>query len=451
MFPGSSTPAKIATDDTLSAPRQRGRPRKMPAGPTSTATIATPTITTTTAPSSQHAKNIIYKLPLIHTERLRIAEHASIYTRLLEFMSHSSIPNLLFYGEAGSGKKSIVTWFLNTLYNTRTSVASVDLATPVASPSDAISKRDIDDEINYEFGHIMRVDTSKVLISDCIINNGIDFVRNDIQYFAKTNIIHDDASPAQFKTVVMYNAEHLTSDAQTALRRSIEVHSSTTRFIMVVRNPERLIAPILSRFCDIYVPLPIWNGEPMSLYKINKKNRSITLSDYRERRREELKAQIMAFRERVRKHAEGACENVVGAVEESPKSLTGKTRKPRASRKAVATATATAMAVASGAGAGEEDAPTPAVPSVIKAGNTTIKITPFELSCFTLASTLYEQAYTALDIFDSLDSLVEAPEHAIQIRLKYDIMRRHMYNERSQLAMILYYIMRPDDKTDILC
>ena len=93
----------------------------------------------------------------------------------------------------------------------------------------------------------------------------------------------------------MYNAEHLTSDAQTALRRSIEVHSSTTRFIMVVRNPERLIAPILSRFCDIYVPLPIWNGEPMSLYKINKKSRTITFGEYCERRREELKAQIIAF------------------------------------------------------------------------------------------------------------------------------------------------------------
>ena len=437
MFPGSSTPAKIATDDTLSAPRQRGRPRKVPVGSISTVTATT--TTATTAPS-QPAKNIVYKLPPVHTARLRISEHASIYTRLLEFMSHSSIPNLLFYGEAGSGKKSIVTWFLNTLYNTRTSVAS---ATPVASPSDAISKRDIDDEINYEFGHIMRVDTSKVLISDCIINNGIDFVRNDIQYFAKTNIIHDDASPAQFKTVVMYNAEHLTSDAQTALRRSIEVHSSTTRFIMVVRNPERLIAPILSRFCDIYVPLPIWNGEPMSLYKINKKNRSIILSDYRERRREELKAQIVAFRERVLKHKEDAAITTV----KTPKIITVNVRKPRGRKKN--------ETVSSGAGAGagashSEEEP-PALPSIIKAGKTTIKITPFELSCFTLASTLYEQAYSALDVFDSLDSLVDAPEHTIQIRLKYDIMRRHMYNERSQLAMILYYIMRPDDKTDILC
>lgn len=406
----------------------------MPIGSASTAKA-----NATTTTSSQPAKNIIYKLPLIHTERLRIAEHASIYTRLLEFMSYSSIPNILFYGEAGSGKKSIVTWFLNTLYNTRSSVASVASAEPVVSPSEAISKRDIDDEINYEFGHIMRVDTSKVLISDCIINNGIDFVRNDIQYFAKTNIIHDDASPAQFKTVVMYNAEHLTADAQTALRRSIEVHSSTTRFIMVVRNPERLIAPILSRFCDIYIPLPIWNGEPMSLYKINKKNRSITLGDYRERRREQLKAQIMAFRERVLKHKEDTAITTV----ETPKMTTVKVRKPRGSKKN--------ETVLSGAGASHSEEEPPALPSGIKAGKTTIKMTPFELSCFSLASALYEQAYSALDVFDSLDSLVGVPEHAIQVRLKYDIMRRHMYNERSQLAMILYYIMRPDDKTDILC
>lgn len=434
-------------DDTLSAPRQRGRPRKNQvvdavsggaAATSSQSFIPTPT----SISASNIAKNIVYKLHPIHTERLRIAEHASIYTRLLEFMSHSSIPNLLFYGEAGSGKKSIVTWFLNTLYNARSSIATSTLAT--SSLRCDITKKDLDDEINYEFGHIMRVDTSKVLISDCIINNGIDFVRNDIQYFAKTNIIHDDASPAQFKTVVMYNAEHLTSDAQTALRRSIEVHSSTTRFIMVVRNPERLIAPILSRFCDIYVPLPIWNGEPMSLYKINKKSRTITFGEYCERRREELKAQIIAFRERIRKHKHDSVISVI----EAPKTDTVKVRKPRGGKKVTATETATVTAASSGAGAGDNDEE---LPSNLKVGKSTIKFTPFELSCFSLASTLYEQAYSALDVFDSLDSLVEVPEQAIQIRLKYDIMRRHMYNERSQLAMILYYIMRPDDKTDILC
>jgi len=55
----------------------------------------------------------------------------------------------------------------------------------------------------------------------------------------------------------MSNAECLTTDAQSALRRCIEVFSHTTRFILITENKSLLMAPILSRFCDIYIPDPI--------------------------------------------------------------------------------------------------------------------------------------------------------------------------------------------------
>jgi hypothetical protein len=50
------------------------------------------------------------------------------------------------------------------------------------------------------------------------------------------------------------NAHHLTADAQSALRRCIEQFSYNTRFFIVVENKNKLLTPILSRFCDIYVP-----------------------------------------------------------------------------------------------------------------------------------------------------------------------------------------------------
>jgi hypothetical protein len=53
---------------------------------------------------------------------------------------------------------------------------------------------------------------------------------------------------------VMYNADELTIDAQSALRRCIELFSHTTRFFIVVENKHKLLKPILSRFCEIYVP-----------------------------------------------------------------------------------------------------------------------------------------------------------------------------------------------------
>ena len=43
-------------------------------------------------------------------------------------------------------------------------------------------------------------------------------------------------------------------DAQSALRRCIELFSYNTRFFIIIENKNKLLNPILSRFCEIYVP-----------------------------------------------------------------------------------------------------------------------------------------------------------------------------------------------------
>jgi hypothetical protein len=65
---------------------------------------------------------------------------------------------------------------------------------------------------------------------------------------------------AIFKSVILTNADKLTIDAQSALRRCIELFSSSTRFFIVVENKDSLLKPILSRFCDIYIPPPVIAG-----------------------------------------------------------------------------------------------------------------------------------------------------------------------------------------------
>jgi hypothetical protein len=55
-------------------------------------------------------------------------------------------------------------------------------------------------------------------------------------------------------------------DAQSAMRRCIEIFSKTTRFILVVENKDLLLKPILSRFNQIYVPFPIIDTVPTNLY-----------------------------------------------------------------------------------------------------------------------------------------------------------------------------------------
>ena len=99
---------------------------------------------------------------------------------------------------------------------------------------------------------------------DCAHGKGIKFVRDDIKFFAKTNI---NCKNGLFKTIMLMNADQLTIDAQSALRRCIEIFSNSTRFILIIQNKDKILKPILSRFCEIYVDLPIINNKKINLHK----------------------------------------------------------------------------------------------------------------------------------------------------------------------------------------
>jgi hypothetical protein len=85
---------------------------------------------------------------------------------------------------------------------------------------------------------------------ECATSNGIKMIRDVIKEFAKLQI----GNHVYFKSIVLYDAENLTIDAQYSLRRCIEVYSKTTRFFIVTSNRDRLLNPICSRFVHLYVP-----------------------------------------------------------------------------------------------------------------------------------------------------------------------------------------------------
>ena len=103
----------------------------------------------------------------------------------------------------------------------------------------------------------------------CAHGKGIKFIREELKFFAKTNIQAN--SGVLFKTIVLINADNLTIDAQSALRRCIELFSSNTRFFIIVENKQKLLNPILSRFCEIYVPEYIKDGKVINLHQYNLK------------------------------------------------------------------------------------------------------------------------------------------------------------------------------------
>ena len=76
---------------------------------------------------------------------------------------------------------------------------------------------------------------------------GIDVVRGKIKEFARTAPLGN----AEFKIIFMDEADALTSDAQAALRRTMEKYSKICRFILSCNYSSKIIDPIQSR-CAVF-------------------------------------------------------------------------------------------------------------------------------------------------------------------------------------------------------
>ena len=77
---------------------------------------------------------------------------------------------------------------------------------------------------------------------------GINTVRDRIKTFARYT---DGRSDIPFRIIILDEADEMTNDAQTALRRIMETYSKGTRFILIGNYSSRIIEPIQSR-CAIF-------------------------------------------------------------------------------------------------------------------------------------------------------------------------------------------------------
>jgi Cdc6-like AAA superfamily ATPase len=183
--------------------------------------------------------------------------HTNIMDKLKYFYEIHKIPNIIFHGSSGSGKRTIVNNFINIIYNN-------------------------DKEIIKNY----------VMYVNCAHGKGIKFIREELKFFAKTNI-HSNGGDV-FKSIILLNADKLTIDAQSALRRCIELFSHTTRFFIIVEDKYKLLKPILSRFCEIYIPEPVHNGVNINLYKYIL-NETFKMKDIKTQRTEWLKKELQTI------------------------------------------------------------------------------------------------------------------------------------------------------------
>jgi len=123
-----------------------------------------------------------------------------------------NIPHILIYGEHNCGKKKILNKLLNHIY------------------SPALKK-------------------TYCMYIKCATCKGIKMIRDDIKEFAKQN-----TNNVNFKSIILYDADNLTIDAQYSLRRCIEIYSKNTRFFIITAYKDKLLNPICSRFIQLYIP-----------------------------------------------------------------------------------------------------------------------------------------------------------------------------------------------------
>jgi replication factor C small subunit len=134
-----------------------------------------------------------------------VAGQPTVTESLAAYVRTGSIPHLLFAGPAGTGKTTCALIIAREIYGD--------------------SWRDNFKEMNA---------------SD---ERGIDVVRGKIKDFARTAPLSD----ATFKIIFLDEADALTSDAQAALRRTMERYTFTCRFILSCNYSSKIIEPIQSR------------------------------------------------------------------------------------------------------------------------------------------------------------------------------------------------------------
>ena len=91
---------------------------------------------------------------------------------------------------------------------------------------------------------------------------GIGIVRGKIKDFARSISMKD----VPFKLIFLDEADALTPDAQHALRRTMEIYSSVTRFILSANYSSKIIEPIQSR-CAVFRFLPLTDAQIHKMIK----------------------------------------------------------------------------------------------------------------------------------------------------------------------------------------
>jgi len=159
-----------------------------------------------------------------------------IIERMKAYVKAKNLPHLLFAGPPGTGKTTVTLALAHELF-----------------------------EENY------RESLCELNASD---DRGIDVVRGKIKDFARTLPLTD----VPFKLIFLDESDALTPDAQNALRRTMEMFSGATRFILSANYSSKIIEPIQSR-CAVFRFRPLSEHDIKQMLNRISKAEKVELND----------------------------------------------------------------------------------------------------------------------------------------------------------------------------
>ncbi len=158
----------------------------------------------------EFSENLTCELPWSEKYRPKrledIVGNEEIIRRLMNICKEGNIPNIILSGPSGLGKTTSIHCLAKGLLGE-----------------------------DYDKG-VLEINASDT--------RGIEMVRNKIKMFAqkKTNF-----NGIKHKIVILDEADSMTGAAQQALRRTMEMYSTTTRFVFACNTSTKIIEPIQSR------------------------------------------------------------------------------------------------------------------------------------------------------------------------------------------------------------
>ncbi|KAI5289632.1 Replication factor C (RF-C) subunit [Ascosphaera aggregata] len=172
-----------------------------------------------------------------------VTYHHDLSARLKSLAQSGDFPHLLVYGPSGAGKKTRIIATLKELFGPGVERIKID-----ARVFQTTSNRKLEFNVVTSIYHL-EITPSDVGTYDRVV------VQELLKEVAQTQQV-DLAAKQRFKVVVINEAEHLTRDAQAALRRTMEKYSPNLRLILLANSTANIISPIRSRTLLVRVPAP---------------------------------------------------------------------------------------------------------------------------------------------------------------------------------------------------